>query len=177
MSDTEPETIAEDLSKRKRLVNAWLAGGPDVKNSVIAEIAAASTGYASRIRNNMKSGEISEAEVQDERDEELVDAYTEQLRELDAAVQETAWEPSPPTTPTVENRPTNVPNGRTHLPTRSPLEPSDRMRRSPGKHHLNGRLDGAQARNRRNKPRSSSPRNRPATRRLRANDLNSAHDS
>lgn len=82
MSDSEVSAREADLSKKDRLVNAWLAAGPDAMAKNIAEITDSSIAYASRIKSEMEDGDIGEEEVDEVRDEALVDEYADRLQRL-----------------------------------------------------------------------------------------------
>lgn len=82
MSQSDLDDREEDLSKKDRLINAWLAAGPETYAKTVAEIAGASTAYASRIKSQIEEGEITDDDVEDIRDEELVNRYTDRLSEM-----------------------------------------------------------------------------------------------
>lgn len=71
-----------DLSKKDRIINAWLAVGLDAKAKHIAEVTDASLAYASRIASQMEANEISEDDVAEIRDEALIEAYGDQLAQF-----------------------------------------------------------------------------------------------
>lgn len=82
MSTFELLPEEEELANKDRLVNAWLAGQEEASPSDIAEVTNATTAYASRIRSEMKEGEITEADVEEVRDDQLVDEYASRLEQL-----------------------------------------------------------------------------------------------
>lgn len=79
MTDRDVEAIESELSKRDRLVNAWLAAGADANVDTVAQLSGASGSYASRIGRSLADGEITEAAVDEARVPELVEAYERRL--------------------------------------------------------------------------------------------------
>ncbi len=82
MANSELPDREADLSKKDRLINAWLAAGPDAMAKNIAEITDSSVAYASRIESQMEEGEIGEDDVEAVRDEALVDEYADRLERI-----------------------------------------------------------------------------------------------
>ncbi|WP_226022937.1 hypothetical protein [Halomicrobium salinisoli] len=82
MADSELDDREADLSKKDRLINAWLAAGPDAMAKNVAEVTDSSVAYASRIESQMEDGDIGEDDVGAVRDEALVDEYATRLERL-----------------------------------------------------------------------------------------------
>lgn len=82
MATFEMSPEEEELAKKDRLINAWFAVGEDASPGDIADVTGASPAYASRIRSELTEGEIPEEEVEDIRDDQLVDEYAARLDQL-----------------------------------------------------------------------------------------------
>ncbi|WP_226010828.1 hypothetical protein [Halomicrobium salinisoli] len=82
MADSELDDREADLSKKDRLINAWLAAGPDAMAKNVAEVTDSSVAYASRIESQMEDGDIGEDDIGAVRDEALVDEYATRLERL-----------------------------------------------------------------------------------------------
>ena len=82
MADSQIAPAEEELSKKARLINAWLAVGSAAKATNIAEITGASTAYASRVKSDMDADEISDDAVANARDEALIEAYTTRYQQF-----------------------------------------------------------------------------------------------
>lgn len=75
----------DELSKKERLINAWLAAGPEAQATTVAELTDASTGYASEINTDIEEGELDDEEIEAARDEDLIETYADQLEQSDDA--------------------------------------------------------------------------------------------
>jgi hypothetical protein len=86
MADPADDTEA-DLSKKERLINAWIAAGPDGKTTDVSDLAESSRGYASDIRRGMAGEDEDEAlpfeEIGAAHEPELVDQYRSELADDD----------------------------------------------------------------------------------------------
>lgn len=82
MSDSDDDRGA-DLSKKERLINAWIAVGPEGKTTDVSDLTGSSRGYASDIRRSMAGDDDDEKlpfeELTDAHDPELVDQYRSDL--------------------------------------------------------------------------------------------------
>lgn len=76
---------ADDTSKKERLINAWLAAGPDGKTTDVSDVTDSSRGYASDIRRALESDDdedgLSIEAIREAHDPSLVASYREQLGE------------------------------------------------------------------------------------------------
>lgn len=82
MSDRESDTAAE-LSKKERLINAWIAVGPEGKTTDVSDLTGSSRGYASDIRRAMagedEDDDLSFEEIAAAHEPELVAQYRSNL--------------------------------------------------------------------------------------------------
>jgi len=77
MGQRDRSDIEADLSKKQRLINAWIAVGPEGKTTDVSELTDASRGYASDIRRAIEGedeDELTTDELQDAYDPDLVAA-------------------------------------------------------------------------------------------------------
>ncbi|MFB6164596.1 MAG: hypothetical protein ABEJ31_05505, partial [Haloarculaceae archaeon] len=84
MSDRDLDELAEELSKKHRLINAWIAAGPEAKTTDVGEVTGASRGYASGIRRALEGEgdeQIDDEELREAYHPELVDRYRSELDE------------------------------------------------------------------------------------------------
>jgi hypothetical protein len=86
MSDREDDTGA-DLSKKERLINAWIAVGPEGKTTDVSDLTGSSRGYASDIRRAMAGeaddDDLSFEEITAAHEPELVEQYRSDLADDD----------------------------------------------------------------------------------------------
>jgi len=82
MSDSDDDPGA-DLSKKERLINAWIAVGPEGKTTDVSDLTGSSRGYASDIRRSMAGDDEEEKlpfeEIEDAHDPDLVERYRSDL--------------------------------------------------------------------------------------------------
>lgn len=84
MADRDADDIEADLSKKQRLVNAWIAIGPDGKTTDVSELTDSSRGYASDIRRGLEGEsdqEVSFETIEDAYHPALVQKYRSELGE------------------------------------------------------------------------------------------------
>ncbi|WP_335999401.1 hypothetical protein [Halorientalis halophila] len=79
MSDREESDLEADLSKKERLINAWIAVGPEGKTTDVSDLTGSSRGYASDIRRAI--GGEHDDEEDDLPFEDVLDAYEPTLVE------------------------------------------------------------------------------------------------
>jgi hypothetical protein len=78
MGDRDVADIEADLTKKQRLINAWIAIGPNGKTTDVSEVTDSSRGYASDIRRALEGEsdqEITMDEIQEAYHPSLVQAY------------------------------------------------------------------------------------------------------
>jgi hypothetical protein len=82
MTDSEAVT-GTDLSKKERLINAWIAVGPEGKTTDVSDLTGSSRGYASDIRRSMAGedddDDLSFEEIAAAHEPELVEQYRSDL--------------------------------------------------------------------------------------------------
>lgn len=111
VASSDLEDHEAGLSKKDRIINAWLAAGPEAMAN-IAEITDSSIAYASRIKSQMEEDELGEEEVEEVRDEALVDEYANRLDPLAGEGRETTTEEAGPATESEEEtEPTQASEG------------------------------------------------------------------
>lgn len=73
---------SDDASKKARLINAWIAVGPEGKTTDVSEVTDSSRGYASDIRRGLEGDddeELSLEEIRTAYDPDLVERYRSEL--------------------------------------------------------------------------------------------------
>lgn len=84
MANRDVDELESNLSKKQRLINAWIAVGPEGKTTDVSELTDSSRGYASDLRRALEGEEEEEIdidEIQEAFHPELVDKYRSGLGE------------------------------------------------------------------------------------------------
>lgn len=82
MADRDVDELEADLSKKQRLINAWIAVGPEGKTTDVSDLTDSSRGYASDLRRGLEGDEEEQIEMDEIRDAyhpELVAKYRSEL--------------------------------------------------------------------------------------------------
>lgn len=80
MANAADPAPAEALSKRERLVNAWLAADGDATVTDVADLAGASRSYASQVRQSLEDEDgLADERVEEMTDEDLIATYERRL--------------------------------------------------------------------------------------------------
>ncbi len=82
MANRDVDKLEEDLSKKQRLINAWMAVGPEGKTTDVSDLTDSSRGYASDLRRALEGeneDEIDIGEIKDAYHPELVEKYRSEL--------------------------------------------------------------------------------------------------
>lgn len=131
------------MSKKDRLITAWLAADDDTRAGAVADVADTSLSYAARMGNELDEGELTDEDIEIARDDALVETYSERLADHPSAggdanetadgpsteTQETTGAASPETgesaasAPGQPQQPTHVPPQQRHPP-RLPQQPA-----------------------------------------------------
>jgi len=75
----EAELEEEEITKKTKILNVFLAGGIDTETSDIQELVDCSRAYVSRLRKQIKSGEIKQDDIAEARNPTLTDTYSSYL--------------------------------------------------------------------------------------------------
>lgn len=136
MANRDVDDLEADLSKKQRLINAWIAVGPEGKTTDVSELTDSSRGYASDLRRALEGEgdeEVALDEIQDAYHPELVAKYRS---ELGSEAISGEWEfvdqleqpPQPPTEPTAQEE----------TPPQQEPQPGHQQQPSPAKRHPQG---------------------------------------
>ena len=82
MANRDVDKLEEELSKKQRLINAWMAVGPEGKTTDVSDLTDSSRGYASDLRRALEGedgDEIDIGEIRDAYHPELVEKYRNEL--------------------------------------------------------------------------------------------------
>ena len=87
MADSDVDELESELSKKQRLINAWIAVGPEGKTTDVSDLTNSSRGYASDLRRALE-GEADEAiehdVIQNAYHPDLVEKYRSDLDDEEA---------------------------------------------------------------------------------------------
>lgn len=82
MADRDVDDLEEELSKKQRLINAWIAVGSEGKTTDVSDLTDSSRGYASDLRRALEGEDEEEMgmdEIRDAYHPELVEKYRSEL--------------------------------------------------------------------------------------------------
>jgi len=84
MADRDVDELESELSKKQRLINAWIAVGPEGKTTDVSDLTDSSRGYASDLRRGLEGEaeeDVEHDEIQEAYHPELVEKYRSELGE------------------------------------------------------------------------------------------------
>src|SRR6056297_1523433 len=82
MANRDVDELEAELSKKQRLINAWMAVGPEGKTTDVSDLTDSSRGYASDLRRALEGEDEDEIDIDEIRDAyhpELVEKYRNEL--------------------------------------------------------------------------------------------------